>query len=351
MVAVGEAAWVPEPDAYPSPDLFDEATARVAEGDTDAIGERLGYARELVRERELRTWSGSFSASRGSERVASSTGIDAESSATATGWSVTLNGELGDGRRGRLSETDEEYRARLVRLAERVGRLDTEASPRPGSVGPVLLHPRVVESYVLRTLLYNLSGGRVADGESHFRREQFGGPEAVLRDDIELRVDPTRPLGLGSYRFTAEGVAARRCTLIEAGRLVHPVVGLKYARRLGLRPTPGPAARDATTFAGGASISEGDAFREANGGVWVLSVLGIHTQDLSSGDFSLSAPQALSLEDGALGGRLRGTVSGNLFSILRDDATRFVAFEGEPTPGLLVRCRFDPRDSAPSPPA
>ena len=53
----------------------------------------------------------------------------------------------------------------------------------------------------------------------------------------------------------------------------------------------------------------------------ILSVLGVHTQDFASGDFSLSAPQALALDGGGYGGRLRCTISGNLFDLLTDDRT------------------------------
>jgi PmbA protein len=74
----------------------------------------------------------------------------------------------------------------------------------------------------------------------------------------------------------------------------------------------------------------------------VLSVLGVHTQDFTSGDFSLSAPQTLAVGPKGLAGRLRATVSGNVFELLRSSALSFVRFPGEHTPGLLVRCRLDP---------
>ena len=70
----------------------------------------------------------------------------------------------------------------------------------------------------------------------------------------------------------------------------------------------------------------------------MLHVLGVHTQDPVSGDFSLSAPQSLRVDDGTIQGRVRATISGNLFEILRREDTTFVAFEGEATPGLLIRC-------------
>ena len=78
----------------------------------------------------------------------------------------------------------------------------------------------------------------------------------------------------------------------------------------------------------------------AHGGALVLSVLGIHTQDSASGDFSLSAPQVLRIDNG-LDGRTRATISGNLFEVLRSDALQLVDFEGEHTPGMLFPCRID----------
>ena len=82
---------------------------------------------------------------------------------------------------------------------------------------------------------------------------------------------------------------------------------------------------------------------QASGGALILSVLGTHTQDSASGDFSLSAPQALAIGPSGLAGRLRATISGNLFDTLSSDALRFVRFDHEHTPGLLFPCRLDPQ--------
>jgi PmbA protein len=207
----------------------------------------------------------------------------------------------------------------------------------------VLLHPSVVEEYVLGTLLDNLAGATVAHGEGHFRREQFGSPDPVLREDLDLRCEPLVPFGAGSYRFTTEGVPAAACDYLARGRLVQPLVDLKYARRLGLAPTPLPLTMESVVLAGPPRLSLETALEQAAGGALVLSVLGVHTQDSASGDFSLSAPQALAIGAAGLGGRLRATISGNLFATLQSPELRLVAFEGEHTPGLLFPCRLDPR--------
>ena len=208
---------------------------------------------------------------------------------------------------------------------------------------PVLLHPNVVENFVLGTLLGNLEGSGVVNGEGFFRKEQFGSQDPVLRTDLNLRLDPLVPMKSGSYRFTAEGVPANRCHFIKNGRLVQPVLNLKYARRFGSSPTPVPTSLDTVHLEGPPELTEKQGFEAAAGGAMVLSVLGAHTQDASSGDFSLSSPQALGIAGSEAAGRLRGTISGNLFELLQSDHLTLVRFEGEHTPGLLVRCRFDPR--------
>jgi len=299
--------------------------------------------RRLVREKEVRTWSGSFSASVGRSRLVTSAGLDVTGGGTSSSWHATMNGEVGDGFSACGPEDDAAFEARLVRLMKTVAHLKTQAEPCAGGILPVILHPNVVEGYVLDTLLSNLSGGTVAHGAGHFQREQFGSDRPVLREDLGLRIDPLQPLKRGSYRFTTEGVPAARCTYIVRGRLIQPVLDLKYARRLGLEPTPLPASSDTLYFEGPPPIAFDDAVERADGGALILSVLGAHTQDSASGDFSLSAPQALAVRSDGLAGRLRATISGNLFEILSDDDLEFVRFDGEHTPGLLFPCRLDPQ--------
>ena len=98
----------------------------------------------------------------------------------------------------------------------------------PPGVRPVILHPHVVDGFVLPTILHNLSGSNVAHGESFYEKAQFGSDALVFREDLSLRLDPLRPLRSGSYRFTSEGVPAARHTYIRQGRLVSPILDLKY---------------------------------------------------------------------------------------------------------------------------
>jgi len=337
-----DAAQVLGPAEFPEVHLHDPETAAAARGDTAWLRDRLARIRSVLAEPACRTWSGSFSAGETRARLATSEGLDVSGEGTSIGWHVTIDGEVGDGLRGRAPDGDDAFDARLAQLLDVARRLRDPADSAREGVLPIILHPAVVQEYALSTLLHHLDGATIAHGEGIFKSEHIGSGQALLREDLTLRVDPLEPLKSGSYRFTPDGLPAARCTYIEAGRLVEPVLDLKYARRLERRPTPVPYAMDVLHLEGPDRLSLSEAFSRAEGGALVLSVLGVHTQDNSNGDFSLSAPQVLQLRDGELRGRLRATISGNLFDVLRSDELQLVAFEGETTPGLLFPCRLDP---------
>ncbi len=338
-----DAAQVLGPAPLPEVELHDADVAALAGGDTAVLAGRLASVRRRVEEHGLETWSGSFSAAEGAARLVTSAGLDVSGRGTSTGWSVSLEGKLGSGHGARRLEPDDEFESRLDRLVELTLALRQPAPPAPGDTRPVILHPGVVEQYVLGTLLHNLDGSAVANHESHFRVEEFGAGRPVLREDLGLRLDPLEPLKSGSYRFTTEGVPAARCAYIEGGKLVAPLLDLKYAKRLGREPTPLPFSLDTLHLEDAEPLDLPAALAQAGGGVLVLSVLGVHTQDATSGDFSLSAPHSLAITDGGFGGAVRCTISGNLFSVLRDARLRLVRFEGEHTPGLAFPCRVDPK--------
>jgi PmbA protein len=335
-----DAAAVLGPAPIPEVPLHDPGVARIASGEAGPIAARLERIRERVAEHGFWTWSGSMVAAESRARLVTSAGLDAGVVTTFWAWNATFDGELADGFRGRAEDPFHDFDARLLRLGNLVSRLRRPAAHAPSGLRPVILHPHVVESFVLPILLGNLDGASVAHGESHFRASQFGSPDPVLREDLTLRVDPLEPLKAGSYRFTPEGVPAAACVYVRRGRLVTPVLNLKYARRLGWVPTAIPREYDTLHLEGPDPLPVEDALLEADGGALVLHVLGAHAQDATSGDFSLSAPQALAIEKARLGGRIRATLSGNLFAALRSDALRVVRFEGFPTPGLLFECRL-----------
>jgi PmbA protein len=335
------------PAAMPDTDLHSEPVAAVARGDPALPETWLRAARARVGPGAARTWSGAMRAVSGESRVVTSAGVDVRTPWTLLSWHATFDAESDCGRSSRSADGLEDCEARLEHALEMLRLLRTGSGLRGGPETPVLLHPDVVARWVVPALLHNLSGRAVARGESAFRIEDFRDGASVLREDLSLELDPLRPLHPGSFRFTPEGIPASRVTLVEKGRLVTPILDLKHAKRLGMVPTVTPLGADSVVLSGPEVLDLTRAFGRARGGLLVLRVLGVHTLDPASGDFSLSAPQSLALTSEGPVGRVRANLVGNLFGALRDPYLALVDVPGEPHPGILLRCKVDARSGAP----
>ena len=73
--------------------------------------------------------------------------------------------------------------------------------------------------------------------------------------------------------------------------------------------------------------------RRTDRGVIVYSVLGLHTQDSSSGHFSLTADQCLLVEKGEVIGKVKGVINGDFLGSLLQEDSQLGYVEGEDNPG------------------
>jgi PmbA protein len=344
FLALARQAAYEDPDGanFAGPDRFEELPLVSEETAEDArSGGGASFAALLdtgeapMAARGFRTWSGSVSASVSRRGVLTSRGLDVQSASTHAGYSFWYEGLTGDAHGSRSPVAPSEAAERLERACDLVQRLGSPQRAFEGGTMSVLLHPKVAESFLFSYLLANIHGDRIHHGQSAFRIGQFGSEERTFAPGLSLRLEPSVPMDTGSYRFTTEGVPARALAYVEDGRLVEPILDLKYARRMGRSPVPGPLSSDSLRLTGPRTLAEDEALAAAGRGVLVLSVLGLHTQDSTRGDFSISAPQTLAIEGGALGGAVKAVLTGNLFEALRDPRLGLVAFAGYRMPGLL----------------
>jgi len=70
----------------------------------------------------------------------------------------------------------------------------------------------------------------------------------------------------------------------------------------------------------------------------VYSLLGMHTQDGTSGRYSVGAPKSLVIEGGELKGKVKATIVGSFFDNLTDPRTRFGWDPYEDNPALEIHC-------------
>ncbi|HUV36616.1 MAG TPA: metallopeptidase TldD-related protein, partial [Patescibacteria group bacterium] len=147
----------------------------------------------------------------------------------------------------------------------------------------------------------------------------------VAREAVSIIDDPFRRGCCFNAGFDAEGVPKKRCTLIESGILGGYLHNAYSSRRMGVkssgnavrqtyknRPVPGPANLH---IAPGERTGD-EMIADMDEGVYVQDIMGIHTADTISGDFSVGI-NGFHIK----GGRVEEpvsevTMSGNILTLL-----------------------------------
>jgi len=202
----------------------------------------------------------------------------------------------------------------------------------------VIFPPKVFEAFLEHFLLSNLSGNLIANRQSAFNIEDFTEKKQIFRTDFTVRVDGTRPYRYNSFRCTKEGVPSSQVELIQAGRLNTPLLDLKYARKLDLEPTPIPVGggRGLLVSVPGIKTLE-EVIQELDDGLIIYSLLGLHTQDYSSGKFSLKADQCLLVKNGEIRGKVEALIVGNFLEGLKADDSIFARATQEENPAFCMK--------------
>ncbi len=199
------------------------------------------------------------------------------------GSSVTVRGEgdkrpqgwhwAGGRRVADLPPTDEVGAQATARALDRVG-----ARKMPTGRYKVLVENRAVGRLV-GSLTAALSGAAVQQDASFLCGRLGTGVAASL---LTIWEDPLVPRGLGTRLFDAEGMAARRFPLVEAGVLRSYYLDTYYARKLSMPPTTGSSAN--LSFGLGPR-SLGEMLSGLTEGVLVTGFLGGNS-NTTTGDFS-----------------------------------------------------------------
>jgi PmbA protein len=222
-------------------------------------------------------------------------------------------------------------------------------SSKPASRScPVVLDPTVAASFV--GLLGKAAGADAVQRGRSPLAERLG--EEVAGEAFVLHDDGRDPGGFAAAPIDAEGTPRRRTALIEGGRLrtfLHDsytarrggVASTGNAGRSGYRAPPGVAASNLVVEPGSADLER--LLREAEGGVYVNDVAGLHSGvNPVTGVFSVGA-SGRAIEGGERGEPLREfTIASDLVSMLRavraaGSRPRWVPFGGSVSaPPLLI---------------
>lgn len=192
----------------------------------------------------------------------------------------------------------------------------------PSACVPCIMEPYVVTRF-MSLLAPSLQADSVQKGKSMLA-DKVG--QLVASPHIILADDATHIEGIASFPFDGEGVPSRRNVLIENGELKGFLYDTYTALKAGLKSTgngirgsfrslPGVGTTNFIISPGASSPAH--LIRDIEDGLYITDVMGMHTANPISGDFSVGAA-GIRIERGQMTYPVRGvTLAGNLVSFLK----------------------------------
>lgn len=206
---------------------------------------------------------------------------------------------------------------------------------------PVVVDNRVAADF-LELLAPSFSGENLFKGKSVLK-DRVG--SQLFPSMVNIRDDGTLKGGMATAPFDGEGVPCRDTHLVEDGVFTGFLYDTAYGARMGKAST-GNSSRSGVKglphlgvsnfFLQNGSTAAGDLFAGIGRGMLLTSVIGMHTANPVSGDFSVGASGFL-IEDGEVTVPIKGmAISGNILELFRNveligDDLRFFSTVGSPT--------------------
>lgn len=350
---VGAQTQSPEPcSCFPvaagyreMPELFDPELAGVAVAakiDRALELERLTLAADsrIVRVRKatygetvysvhLRNSQGIYGSYDGSSVSSSVAALAEDCGESQMGWDFDFSSRYGD--------IDI---AKVARQAAAKGVAMLGARKIPSMHSPVVLENHVAAEF-LELLAPSFSAENLFKGKS-LLKDKVG--ETVFSAALRIRDDGTLPGGMATSPFDGEGVPHQDTVLVTEGVLAGYLFDTLYARKMGSVST-GNSARGgvkglphlglSNLFIENGATSAANLLAGIQTGLLITSLIGMHTANSVSGDFSVGAAGFL-IENGVVTFPVKGVaISGNVMDLFRNvelvgDDLRFYSSIGAP---------------------
>jgi PmbA protein len=327
-----EGAVLLKSDPFPLVALEDDKVRKIVQEDQEPLFQLLAqYMKELPNWNITSVQAGA-SAGWGIRHIRTSQGLSVSYAQTSFSTYVAADGLFSKSFAKRRLPKPEEITELLSALGSTVEYLKQEASAISGKI-PVIFAPGLVQEFSAKYLLPNLSGNSVVNSQGAFSLADFQQHRKVFDPRINIIINPLRALELSSYLCTREGLPAEKCKLVEQGNLLTPFLTVKDSVKAGLKPTSLPQGAGIFLEVSQAKNYQ-DLIRSMESGILVHNVMGLHTQDSTSGNYSLSAPHCLKVENGKIIGRVKAVLSGNFLHHLADPTTQFGTQPSENFPAM-----------------
>ena len=336
---------LPAKQNYQKLDLFDKAI------DTAPLEEKIALAKEVENLSQSMPYiqkveHAGFQESFGEVWLYNSKGVNAhEKYSYCALYATLLSEKSGEQDSGsgfsqdiRLANLDPKTCAQMS--AERASRL-LGAKSMTSAKCAIVFEPYIAAQFI-SLLAGSFSGENVLKGKSMYA-DKLGA--LIAPENFNLIDDSTLNGQLGSFSFDSEGTKAQRTAIIQKGVLNSFLYDCKSAAQAGTISTANsgrgsyksaPSIATSNYYVENGNIAPEEIIAQTSYGLYVTNILGAHTANTLTGDFSFGASGIL-IEKGKFTTPIRGvTIAGNLKDILAqidligNDLTFFGA-EGSPT--------------------
>ncbi len=345
---------IPESAQYEVCDIFDKQVATISQADAINMAIELEAAAFDTDKRVTKIRKAAASFSRYEVCIANTMGLYGCYSATSWALHITAVAEHG-------GEAQAGYGYEAGRFLQDAGpkRVGQEAalraisllgSKKAKTVKAAVIFENHIVCELMGLLASALSSENVQKGKSLFMNKHG---EVVISEKLSVLDDAKLRRGLGSRPFDAEGVPSMCTTLIDNGRLVNFLYNTYTAKKAGGLSTAN-AVRGGISSTIGVGISnlylspngisncsKEELFAQVSDGFFVTDVMGMHTANPYSGDFSIGA-NGIWISDGALSHPVKeAVITGNVLEVLKNvegvgDDLKFYGRIGSPS--LLIAC-------------
>ena len=293
------------------------------------IEECAGFLKSIIdicEEEQCEPTSGGFQAASDEKLILNSNGVSATSKSTGFSTYIAVNAERNgekstayDGVSSCFFDLDGEKLAKdTCQIAkDSIGGVNVET----GDMNVVLDYHAV--SGLLSTFISGFNADNVQRGRSTLQNK-LG--EKIVEDNLSIYDDGTFAGGLNSCACDDEGVFSEKTTLVENGVLNNFIYDLYTAKKANDENITTSSNGFRGSYASTPSVSPSNVIfdfsekvdiSEIDNGFLATDVLGAHTANPISGDFSVEANNAFLIDGGEIGEPIKkAMISGNIFNAL-----------------------------------
>jgi len=265
-----------------------------------------------------------FSASEGRSLIVNSNGVSIEDNGTGfgLGLSVTIqkDGEIASAYNSQSSRFFDLDGEKLASEVCDLAKSSLNTKPVETNDYDVVLDYYAAVG-LLQTFIGAFNGENVLRGRS-ILKDKLG--EEIASPALSIIDNPLLEKGMGTAKCDGEGSVSRETALIKDGKLNSFIYDIYNANKAGVETTSNGLRGSYLTTPMIAptnlefKFGEMRELSEIDKGVLTTSVLGAHTANPISGDFSVEANNAFKIENGELGEPIKkAMISGNIFEIMK----------------------------------